>query len=167
MDALECIKGRCSVRAYSPDEVPADVVDDVLECGRCAPTARNVQPWLLGAVTEKPLLRELGELADHGGFIKDAVVCFTVFCLRGEKYYLEDGCAATMNMILACEAHGLGTCWVAGDKKNYAEDVRKLLKVSSDYTLVSLIPVGYPLAEKVLKVKKPVGDVSFRNTHQS
>jgi len=164
MDQTEQIKSRRSVRKYKPYEVPAYVIEDILECARLAPTARNEQPWLFGAVTDKQLLRGLGRLANTGPFIADAGVCFAVFTLRGEKYYLEDGCAATMNIIHACQAHGLGSCWVAGDKKPYAEDVRKLLKVPEEYTLIALIPAGYPEGKPPEKPKKPKEDACFTNT---
>lgn len=164
MEETDLIKERRSIRAYNDDEVPEYVIDDVLDCARLAPTARNVQPWLFGAVTDKKLLQELGGLSDTGPFIADAGACFPVFCLRDEKYFLEDGCAAVMNIILACEAHGLGTCWVAGDKKPYAEDVRRLLKVGEEYTLIALIPAGYPADKPKGKPKKALEEVSFKNT---
>jgi nitroreductase len=164
MDPTELIKSRRSVRRFKSYEVPAYVIDDILECARLAPTARNRQPWLFGAVTERRLLGELGSMCDTGSFIADAGVCFAVFCLRNEKYFLEDGCAATMNIIHACMAHELGSCWVAGDKKPYAEDVRKLLKVPEEYTLVALVPAGYPAEQPRDKPKKPREDVCFANT---
>jgi len=37
----------------------------------------------------------------------------------------------------------LATCWVAGDKKLYAEKTRQLLGAPGDFKLVSLIPMGY------------------------
>ena len=39
---------------------------------------------------------------------------------------------------------GVGSCWVAGDKKDYANEIRKMMGVPEKYTLVSLIPAGYP-----------------------
>jgi nitroreductase len=163
MTATDLIKSRRSVRRYMLDRIPEDVVEDILDCARLAPTARNTQPWLIGAVKDRNLLNKLGSTADTGSFIADAAVCFAVFSIRDEKYYLEDGCAATMNIIHACEAHGLGTCWVAGDKKGYAEDVRKMLNVPRDYTLVALIPAGYPAEKPAEKAKKPKGEVTFIN----
>ena len=66
-------------------------------------------------------------------------------------YYLEDGCAATQNMLVAAHAHGLGACWVAGDKKPYAETVlQEVVKAPKGYQLVSLVSVGY-----VVKVPDP------------
>ncbi len=162
MDFTDIIKSRRSIRRYQPKDVPQKDLDDVLNCARLAPTAINIQPWLIGCVTDKALLKKLASVADHGKFIGDAAACFAVFCERGQKYYLEDGCAATMNIIYACAAKGIGTCWVAGDKKAYVEDVRKLLSVPDNYTLISLVPAGYP-AEQPKPAKKETGDVTFKN----
>jgi nitroreductase len=68
-----------------------------------------------------------------------------------------------MNIILSSWAHGLGTCWIAGDKKQYAEGVRELLNVPERYGLISLIPAGYPAEKPAPPGKKPLGQASFRN----
>lgn len=160
MDDTDCIKTRRSIRSYKSLEIPEYVVEDILDCARLAPTARNIQPWLIGAVTDKKLLTDLGNMCNTGPFIADAPLCFAVFCLANEKYYLEDGCAATMNIITACKVNGLGTCWVAGDKKPYVDEVRELLGVNEEYTLVALVPAGYP-AEKKETPKKILEEVIF------
>ncbi|MFH1403401.1 MAG: nitroreductase family protein [Candidatus Altiarchaeota archaeon] len=159
MESTDLIKNRRSVRGYTQDRIPLDVLDDVLECARLAPTARNVQPWKIIAVTDRRILEKLGETCSTGPFIANAAVCFTVFCLKDEKYHLEDGCAAVMNIIYACEIHGLGTCWVAGDKKPYANKVREILEVPDEYTLIALVPAGYPAEDAGDKPKKSVGEV--------
>ena len=156
----ELIRSRRSIRRYRPDPIPERVIRDILECGHLAPTARNVQPWLLGAVTQPELRHRLSDLADHGRFIRESPVCFAVFTLKGEKYYLEDGCAATMNILLAAAAHRIGACWIAGDKKEYAERVRELLNVPGTYALISLVACGYP-AEEPNPLKKSAEEVVF------
>jgi nitroreductase len=138
-------------------------VADILDCGRLAPTARNVQPWIIGAVTDKILIKKIAECTYYGRFIAGAGVCFAVFCIKREKYFLEDGCAATMNILHACNMHGLGACWVAGDKKAYAEDVRRLLNVGEEYTLVSLVPAGKPAGGPQQIAKKTHSETSFKN----
>ena len=102
------IKSRRSVRKYKPSTIPPYVIQDVLDCGRLAPTAKNLQPWLFGAVTDRELLRRIAELTDNAPFIADAAVCFAVFGRPDETYYLEDCAAATMSMIIALQNLGLG-----------------------------------------------------------
>jgi nitroreductase len=159
------IKQRRSIRNFSSDPVSESVIQDILDCGRLAPTARNLQPWLMGAVTDQELRHRISDLTEYGKFIRESPVCFAVFTVADEKYYLEDGCAATMNIILAAAAHGLGTCWVAGDKKGYAVKVRDLLNVPKSYTLVSLIACGYP-DEEPHQHKKPLEEVVFWNKYK-
>ncbi len=161
------IKSRRSVRKFKETPVPANVITDALECARLAPTARNEQPWLFGVVKERTTLEEIAALTDHGLFIADAAVCFAVFALRDAKYYLEDGSAATEQLMLGLWAHGVGSCWVAGDKKDYAEEVRTLLNVPESYTLVSLIPAGYPADISRVQKKDPEEIVFYERWESS
>ena len=157
MDAIEVLKRRRSVRAYKGARVPRKIIEDIVDCGRLAATAVNIQPWEFVVVTDPDRLRRIAETTDYGKFIAHAPVCVVVVC-RDTKYYLEDGSAATENILLAAHAHGLGSCWVAGDKKPYAAEICRLVGAPQGYKLVSLVPIGYP-AESPQKAKRPLSDV--------
>lgn len=157
MDALEVLKTRRSVRQYTEEPVAREVVEDIVDCGRLAATARNEQLWEFVVVTDAKALADLASLTDHGPFIADASVCIVVLCQDG-KYYIEDGSAATQNLLLAAHAHGLGSCWVAGDKKPYAEAVRQAVGAPEGYRLVSLVAVGHAAAPSHAP-KRPLADV--------
>lgn len=154
------IKSRHSVRKFKHDPIGDLVIQDALECAALAPTARNVQPWLFGVVRDKQMLQNIAGLAANGTFVAGCAACFAVFCEKKETYYLEDGCAATENLILALQAHGVASCWVAGDKKEYADPVRKMLNVPDTYTLVSLVAAGMP-AEITIAQKKLLKKIHF------
>ena len=47
------------------------------------------------------------------------------------------------NILLGATSLGVGSCWVAGDKKPYAEEVAKLLSMPGKYKLIALIALGY------------------------
>ena len=158
MDTFECISKRVSVREYQAKTISQQELIQLVDAGRRAPTARGVEPWKFVVVTEKEVLQKLGELANTGVFIKDSVSCIVVFC-QDTKYYLEDGCAATENILLAACSLGLGACWVAGDKKPYAEDVKKLLNAPPDLKLISLISLGWPKKEIPQNKKRETKDV--------
>ncbi len=140
MDAIEVLKTRRSVRTYKGEPVPIRIIEDIVDCGRLAATAINIQPWEFVVVTDPGMLRRIAMTTDYGKFIADALVCVLVLC-RDTKYYLEDGSAATENILLAARAHGLGSCWVAGDKKPYAAEICRLMGAPEGYKLVSLIPI--------------------------
>jgi nitroreductase len=148
------------VRKFKPDPVDDNIIQDALECAGRAPSAMNLQPWLFGTVKNKDMLAKIAELTDHGKFIADCPVCFVIFGAKKETYYLEDCCAATENLILALQAYGVCTCWVAGDKKPYADKVKNLLSVPEEYTLVSIIAAGFP-AEITIARKKEMKTIVF------
>jgi nitroreductase len=142
MDAIEALKTRRSVRAYKADPVPKEIIEDIVDCGRLAATARNVQPWEFVVVTDAALRARIADTTEYGKFIADAPVCIIVLCEEG-TYFLEDGSAATQNIMVAARAHGLGTCWVAGDKKPYADTIRKMVGAPDGYKLISHVALGY------------------------
>ncbi len=142
MDALDCIKTRRSVRSYRPGEIDKAVIEDIIDCGRLAATGINIQPWKFVCVTDKETREKIAGITNYGKFIAEASLCV---CVLGEetKYYLEDCSAATQNIMLAAHAHGLASCWVAGDKKEYCGQIEKIVGAPENYKLVSLIAVGY------------------------
>jgi len=151
MEALACIKTRRSVRRYSGQPVPTHIVEDIIDCGRLAPTARNEQPWEFVAVSDAELRGRIAGIAEYGKFIADAPVCIVVLC-KDTKYYVEDGSAATTNILNAAHAHGLGSCWVAGDKKPYAQEITALVGAPEGYRLVALVALGH--AEEISHAPK-------------
>ncbi|MGC8737898.1 MAG: nitroreductase family protein [Candidatus Hydrogenedens sp.] len=143
MDAIEAIRTRRSVRRYLNKEVPKELLETIVDCGRLSATARNEQPWEFIVIVDKELKRNVAEQTDNGKFISEAGACIAVVC-KDTKYYIEDGSAATQNILVSARALGLGSCWVAGDKKPYCSSILKLLNVPETYRLVSLIAIGYP-----------------------
>lgn len=158
LEVLKVLKERRSIRRYQKKEVPGEIIRDIIDCARFAPTARNIQPWKFVVITDSSLRKKIADICDYGKFIADAPVCIVVFC-EDTKYYLEDGSAATTYILLAAKAYGLGSCWVAGDKKPYAEEIRGLLNIPAGYKLVSLISIGYPEGTISLPYKKPLDEV--------
>jgi nitroreductase len=158
MDALTAIAERRSVRKYSAKPVPKEILEKVVDAGRLAPTARNEQPWEFIVVTDRNMMKKIGETTDTGKFIIDAGACVAVIC-TATKYYLEDGCAATENILIAATALGVQTCWVAGDKKPYCQSILGLLGVPLQYNLVSLVALGYTDGEAKTYIKRALDRV--------
>ncbi len=159
MDALECMKTRRSVRVYTDSPVEREAIEGIVDAGRLAASANNIQPWRFVVVTEKDTLGQIAGFTDHGRFIANAPVCIAVFS-EDVKYYLEDCCAATQNLLNAAHAYGLGSCWVAGDKKAYGSKVGELLGVPANYKLISLVAIGHP-DEVRQSNKKPLKSVLY------
>lgn len=143
MDAIDALKGRRSIRTYDTRPVPKKVIEEIIDTARLAPSSNNIQPWEFIVVTKQEARDKIADLTDYGKFIAQSGACVAVFA-KDVKHYLEDGSAATENILVAAHALGLGTCWVAGYKKDYADPVRRLLGVPERHNLVALIALGYP-----------------------
>jgi nitroreductase len=162
METLAAIAARRSVRSFRRGAaIAAAELLRIVDAGRLAPTARNEQPWEFVVVTDRDTLSDLGKLADHGRFIADASACIAVFA-QPTKYYVEDGSAATTQMLLAATALGVASCWVAGDKKGYAIDIGQRLGAPPELKLVSLIALGYA-ADVTAAPKRGLRDVTHWN----
>ncbi len=158
MDVFEAIKTRASVRRYSDKKVEKELLEQLVDAGRRAPTGRNEQPWEFIVITDQDKKEKIAAITNFGKFIAQAPACIAVYC-RDSKYYLEDGSAAVQNILLAATGLGLSTCWVAGDKKPYVNDISEVLSVPFGYNLVALIAVGYSQGTVSAKEKRSLEEV--------
>ncbi len=159
MDFFETVKTRRSIRRYKKSGVISK--EDLLkiaQAGSCAPSARSVNPWKFVILTEKDRIIGLEKIiGNNGRFLADASAAIVIIC-EDTKYYLEDGCAAAQNILLAVRALGFGACWIAGDKKDYCEEVLKYIEAPSNYRLICSIAIGIP-DESPVKEKPEIGTV--------
>jgi nitroreductase len=145
MDVLEAIKERRSIRNYEPKAVPEEKVTQVLEAGRWAPSASNSQPWKFIVVKDEEVRNELARVATYGRFLAQAPVAIAVIIdPHASNHPVEDGAAATQNILLAAHALGLGTCWIGSYDSGYEESAKEVLGIARDKRLLSLISLGYP-----------------------
>lgn len=75
----EAIKIRRSVRKFAPDDVPEEMIEQMIEAARLAPSASNRQPWRFLVVRDQKLRKELREICLQQRFIEEApvvIICF-------------------------------------------------------------------------------------------
>lgn len=163
MDAIEVMKTRRSVRKYTKQEVSREVLLDILDCARLAPSGHNQQPWRFVVVTDQTIKEKLTEITRYGKFIKDAYAVIAVFSEKNAICQLEDACAATENIQLAAWHYGLGTCWMGSFRRTHSKEAERLMKCPETYELASLVSIGYP-DEKPIRKKKSLEDLVSFNT---
>jgi len=144
MDVLEAIRDRRSIRRYHKKDVPEEKLMQVLEAGRWAPSAHNSQPRKFIVVRNEKVRRELAQIATYGSFLAEAPVAIAVVIdPSSSNHPIEDGAAATQNMLLAAHALGLGSCWIGSYGSGYETRARRILGVPDNKRLLSLISLGY------------------------
>ena len=77
MELNETIKGRRSIRAYKPQDVPEKVVEKLIEAASYAPSAGNIQPWRFVVARNPDVKKKLAHAADQA-FIEEAPVVIVV-----------------------------------------------------------------------------------------
>jgi nitroreductase len=78
----EAVKMRRSIRKFAPDDVPEEIVNQMLEAARLAPSASNRQPWRFLVVRDAQIRKELSRICLEQRFIEEApvvIVCFGDF----------------------------------------------------------------------------------------
>jgi nitroreductase len=74
MDFMETVRRRRSVRAYSAEPVPDEILDQILEAGRLAPSGGNAQNCYFGVIKEQSIKEELARAAGGQDWIAGAPV---------------------------------------------------------------------------------------------
>jgi len=158
LELFDAIYGRRSIRKYRNEPVKRELLEKAIDAGRWAPSARSENPWKFVVLTDRERINKLQEIVgSNGSFLKQATAAIVVIC-KDTKYYLEDGCAATQNILLALYSLGIGSCWIAGDKKPYDKDVLNFIKAPDNYKLICIISAGIP-DENPKKEKTKLKDV--------
>lgn len=146
MDILNLLKSRRSVRIYQDKPVPHDLLLQILEAGRWAPTGANLQPWHFIVVTDPETRKEIGKVARFF-FIKSShvekapVVLVLGFDTQKGKYGRYDATLAGGNMMTMATSLGLGTCWIGAFEE---PRVKEILEIPKNIDVIALITLGYP-----------------------
>ncbi|MCX8153203.1 MAG: nitroreductase family protein [Candidatus Bathyarchaeota archaeon] len=166
MELLEAIRGRRSVRAFKPQDVPKAIVEQLIDAARHAPSAGNLQPWEFIIVRQPDVKRRLAEAARQA-FVEEAPVVIVVcadenraamgYGSRGKTLYcIQDTAAATQNILLMAYSLGLGTCWVGAFNE---DEARRILKLPTGIRPVAIIPVGYPAKTPTPSSRRPLSQI--------
>lgn len=168
---LEAIKKRQSVRSYQDKEIPEDILQQILEAGRLAPSANNKQHWKFIVVKDEDLRKKLIPACKNQEFVGKVPVviagCGTNLehiMSNGEHSYPIDLAIALDHMSLEAASLGLGTCWIGAF---YQDQVKEILGVPEDVRVVALMPVGYPKELKNKKGRKPLSEIICYNKYRT
>jgi Nitroreductase len=167
MDILELIKTRRSIRKYKPDPVSEEEINKILEAGRWAPSADNSQPWRFIILRSQEGWEKLADTLTWGRFLAQAPLGIAVVVPPwASNHPVEDGAAATQNMLLEVHSLGLGACWVGTYGSGNEASAKKVLNVPQDERLVSVIAIGHP-AETRQKTRRKLDEVTFTDSYGS
>ncbi len=160
MDFYEVIQGRESIRNYDPARpVEPAVLNRILDAGRLAPSACNLQPWHFLLISSPAMLAKVRKCYSRPWFQEAPHILIvvgdrTAAWVRGYDGYnsLETDLTIAMDhMILAAENEGVGSCWIAAFNP---EILRQALELQENERVFAITPLGNPKAGFVKKGKK-------------
>ena len=163
MDLEEAIRSRRTHKAYGPNPVPRDELDDLLELARWAPNHDLTNPWRFRVVGPESLLR-LKEAAGPESAPKlDRAPTLVVASTKqsGDPVQDEEDMAATSVAIyivlLGAHARGLAGYWRTPAVLRTPEG-RAAVGIPDDERVLALIHLGQPRQEKQAPDRAPSGD---------
>jgi len=162
MDLMQAIRARRSIRNFLDKSVEEELLLAVLEAGRLAPSARNMQDWRFIVVRDAATRQKLAGAARDQQFVGQAPVviaaCGTsdLVMTCGQPAYAIDVAVALDHMTLAAASLGLGTCWIGAF---YEDMVKEILGVPQEIRVVALLPLGYPAEEPGPRPRKSLDEV--------
>jgi nitroreductase len=146
MDVLEAIKKRRSIRQFTEQAIERELLEQILDAARWAPTASNQQRWRFVVVTSPPV-KELIRKFAPGIFAMPAA--FIVICVEkapdakpwDDVTYLADCAIAAQNVMLAAYEMGIGSCVAL----SYAKvAIKEILSLPDDVEPLLIVTLGYP-----------------------
>jgi nitroreductase len=158
---------RFSCRRFAADPVPEEVLAELLEAARWAPSAGNLQPWRFAVVHAEAVRRQLAAAAFDQMFLTEAPVTVVACAVPDESgrrygargrtlYCLQDTAAATENLLLAATARDLGTCWIGAFDEDAAA---RALDLDPAWRPVAMVPVGRPAEQPRGRRRRPADEV--------
>jgi nitroreductase len=154
MFLLDVILSRRSIRRYENKELSEEVLLQILETGRQAPSAANRQPIHFVVVNDHDTLKTLCDTL-FSRFVKYAPVaivgCADIKSLLTGKWAVVDTTIAMQNMVIAAWALGIGSCWIGACDE---EKIKELLKIPDKWKVVALVTLGYPAEQPKPRKKK-------------
>lgn len=151
MDVFEAIRDRRSIRKYLDLPVEWDKVGSILEAGRLAPSAGNLQAWKFIVVRDLNKRKQLAEASGQQYWMEQAPVFIVLvgvfnkherfFGQRGKDLYVIQDCAmVAMQMMLAAHSLGLGSCFVSALQE---DKVGEIILMRGGARPMGIITVGY------------------------
>lgn len=171
LDVLEAIRTRRSIRKYTDMPVEWDKIGTIVDAGRVAPSAGNLQCWRFIVVESIHKRKALAEACLKQYWMEEAPVHILIVMMlrrirefygtRGTDFYaVQEASMAAQNMMLAAHAVGLGSCFVSAFDESGVIDAFNL---PVDVKPMGIVTLGYAAEQPQEPIKYRIENVTFMN----
>lgn len=182
MELNKAIENRRSIRKYKVIDVPNEIIEELINYARLAPSAKNRQPWKFMIVKDK-IKNEIADIMLEQDkksrislerkiynanssvkatalIIKEAPILILVFRPKDNNWVIGDSLsigAAIEHICLKATDLKLGYLWIRDIV--YTQNSIANLVGKDDMELISAISIGYPDENPKQRTKKKLEEV--------
>lgn len=146
------LKSRRSQRSFKISPVSNELIDQIIDSCRFAPSSHNRQPCYYRVIRDRDKIYQLSNVrgSSSAPIAKAPLAVAIVSDPAISQRHIQDGCIGAYHFLLAARSYGLGTCWIA-DMDRF--EVKEILKIPQDHYIATVTPLGYP--EQTVKNPPP------------
>ncbi len=170
MDTIKALKTRRTVREFSDKKVDIEILGQIVDVARFAPSAGNIQNWKLIFVEDQETKNKLSQFSQNQTWMTSAPVLI-VICneykpvqelygdKQGQLYSIQNVALMAGHLLIAAHALGLSTAWIAVQDDF---EVGELLGIPDDIDPEIIIALGYEDEVDIeLPPKKNINEITF------
>lgn len=167
MNITKLINTRRTTRRFSEKVISKEILIDLVDLARMAPSGSNMQPLKYVIITETELVNEVFAYTKWAGYLqgkgspteKQAPTSFILvlndLTIRKTGYELDAG-ASIQNILLGATDIGIGTAWLGAIDR---DEIRRLINLPEKYNIISAIALG--IADYMTIVEDEQGDIKY------
>ncbi|OGS43797.1 MAG: hypothetical protein A3K76_04970 [Euryarchaeota archaeon RBG_13_57_23] len=158
MEVKDAIKARRSIREYQSKDIPRDVLEELLDAARLAPSSSNLQAWNIVVVTDDAVRSSLVPASGNQSFVGQCSAYLVG--VAEDDYNAIDLAIALDHLSLRAVELGLGTCWI-GDFD--PEMVKNILGIPGNQKVHICMTLGYPAQNPSTRNRKQLDELFSRD----
>jgi len=159
MNIRDLIAARRSIRQFQAKPVTRETLNNIIDAGRLAPSAANLQPLEFIAVDDPEVRADVFSCLKWAAYIQPqgdpkpgqepaAYVVVLVNTKIREKMYEYDVGAAVENMALAAAGEEIASCWLISIDR---PKIQTLFGIPESVRVDSVLALGYPAENSVVE----------------
>lgn len=177
-DLMQIIKERRSIRRYQDREVPEEMLHQILESIRWAPSWANTQCWEVIVIRDDGVREAVTDTLPQTNPARKGLATarlVLVMCAKKQSagfykgkgatkhgdWFMFDLGLATQNICLVVHNLGLGTVVVGMFDHDRA---KKILKLGEEYEVVAILPIGFPAKDSPAPKRREISEFTHYDT---
>ena len=170
MDIYNKIISRRTIRKFKQVEIPVDILKKLVNAGRLAPSAGNMQPLEYFIATDNDLKVKIFSTLSWANYIRpegnpqkgEEPAAYIIIIVNNKiantAYFKYDVGASVENMTISALEEGIGCCWIASFNKNKLSEI---LKIPESYSIDLVLALGYPLEDPTFEDIEKDGSIIY------